>query len=36
MVQAEAEEIKNFLGTDYKYGFNDPEKFSFKSGRFQS
>jgi Fe-S cluster assembly protein SufB len=24
-------DVKNFLGTEYKYGFNDPESFSFKS-----
>ena len=31
MAQADAEEVKNFLGTEYRYGFSDPEKFAFRT-----
>ncbi len=31
MSSKESEEIKKFLGNEYKYGFRDPEKFSFKT-----
>ncbi len=27
----EVDEVKNYLNTEYKYGFKDPEKFSFKT-----
>ena len=33
MTQADTEEVKNFLGTEYKYGFSDPENFSFKTAK---
>jgi len=29
----EVDEVKNYLDTEYKYGFKDPEKFSFKADK---
>jgi len=31
MAATEADDVKNLLDTEYKYGFSDPEKFEFKT-----